>query len=103
MIGRRSFLIGALSAPVIIRFDALMPVKVWGPPLRWMGDNLLLNGAELRAAEFPELFAVMGHSYGGVGDRFNIPLLTQGFWRAPHQFAYCMTPQGVILPVLEKV
>jgi hypothetical protein len=99
-IGRRNFLLGALATPFIIRVDALMPVKRWGPRPVWLGDNLLLNGAELNAQEFPNLYTLLGHAYGGFGDRFNIPLLSPDRG-APHQFVYCMTQQGVILPTLE--
>lgn len=34
---------------------------------------LLCNGEAYAASEYPELFNVLGHRYGGSGDSFNVP------------------------------
>jgi microcystin-dependent protein len=41
------------------------------PPTNWTG----CWGQALSAAQYPGLFAVIGHTYGGSGDSFNLPLL----------------------------
>lgn len=41
------------------------PLEAWG----WM----LCDGRSLSSADYPELFAVLGHVYGGAGAQFNIP------------------------------
>jgi microcystin-dependent protein len=56
----------------------------------------MCNGAELRAGEFPDLFAVMGHTYGGLGDRFNIPSFGEAKFTDVQPLIYCMTQQGQI-------
>jgi microcystin-dependent protein len=75
-----------------------MPVKRWRPSLRWVGGSLVCNGAELRAHEFPDLFAIMGHTYGGFGDYFNIPLFGEArvMPLGGKSLTYCMTQQGQI-------
>jgi microcystin-dependent protein len=39
------------------------------PPEGW----LLCDGASCSATSYPELFAVLGYTYGGSGDAFNVP------------------------------
>jgi hypothetical protein len=75
VIGRRSLLLGLVSAPAILRLDALMPVKAWRPSIIGRNGLLLCNGAQLSARAYPDLFAVLGHTYGGLGDGFNLPNL----------------------------
>ena len=41
-------------------------------------DWTLCNGAELNKFLYPELFEVIGYAYGGSGNKFNIPHLTDG-------------------------
>lgn len=41
------------------------PLEAWG----WM----LCDGRSLSSVDYPELFAVLGHLYGGSGSQFNIP------------------------------
>jgi microcystin-dependent protein len=36
---------------------------------------LLCDGAEYAAAAYPELFSIVGYTYGGAGDNFNVPQL----------------------------
>jgi hypothetical protein len=73
---RRGFLVGLaslLAAPAVVRAEALMPIKVWRPPLRWRDGYIVLNGAELKISEFPDLFDAFGHHYGGRGSTFRLP------------------------------
>lgn len=54
----------------------------------WMGESgglanissdwLIANGGSLQKALYSELFAVIGYTYGGSGDYFNLPNLTDG-------------------------
>lgn len=37
---------------------------------------LVANGASLKKATYPDLFTVIGYIYGGSGDNFNLPKLT---------------------------
>jgi hypothetical protein len=60
--GRSKF---AARRPAVVRAEALMPIKVWRPPLRWRDGYLVLNGAELKISEFPDLFDAFGHHFGG--------------------------------------
>ncbi|MBX3585547.1 MAG: tail fiber protein [Ramlibacter sp.] len=43
------------------------PLEAWG----WMH----CDGRALEAQQYPELFAVLGYTYGGSGSQFNIPAL----------------------------
>lgn len=70
---RRSLLIGLLAAPAIVKLDRLMimPRRPWPPVVRRPGGLLLCNGASLSAREYPDLFAIIGNTYGGSsGDGF---------------------------------
>ena len=76
IIPRRGFLVGLaslLAAPAVVRAEALMPIKVWRPPLRWRDGYLVLNGAELKISDFPDLFDAFGHHFGGQGATFRLP------------------------------
>ena len=71
---RRSFFTGLLAAPAIIAVDRLMPVKAWKPRITWgLPGWIEANGATLSTVDFPELFAVLGNSFGGSGGHFMIP------------------------------
>ncbi|NVB41004.1 tail fiber protein [Pseudenhygromyxa sp. WMMC2535] len=48
-------------------------LEAWG----WM----LCDGRELSTQQYPELFAVLGHIYGGSGGSFCIPDYRGSFWR----------------------
>jgi hypothetical protein len=42
ILSRRGFLAGLgslLAAPAVVRAEALMPIKVWRPPLIWRSDR----------------------------------------------------------------
>jgi len=41
------------------------PIEAWG----WM----VCDGRSLKAYDYPALYAVLGHRYGGEGDQFCIP------------------------------
>ena len=77
---RRAFLrglVGLIAAPAVVKADILMPIKVW-PPIIWRKgrfnwDMLVCNGAELRVADFPELFEYLGYQHGGAGPFFRLP------------------------------
>jgi Phage Tail Collar Domain len=75
---RRGFLTGLIVAPAIVRVSSLMamPRVPWPPFLLRADGRLVCNGALLRVCDFPELFSVMGHSYGGGGSHFRLPNLT---------------------------
>lgn len=66
---RRSFVRALIAAPAIVRIGALMalPRAPW-PPLIRMGDLLVCNGALVRVQDYPELFDVIGQTYGGIPD-----------------------------------
>ena len=51
-----------------------MPIKVWRPPLRWRDGYIVLNGAELKISEFPDLFDAFGHHFGGQRTTFRLPI-----------------------------
>jgi hypothetical protein len=79
---RRGFLVGLaslLAAPAVVRAEALMPIKVWRPPINlflsgYYGIEMVaLNGAELKVADFPDLFDQLGYKYGGSGGHFRLP------------------------------
>jgi hypothetical protein len=67
---RRAFLrglAGLFAAPAVVKADILMPIKVWRPTLITrlgsIGDDnypvgrwVLLNGARIKPAEFPDLY-----------------------------------------------
>jgi Phage Tail Collar Domain len=76
ILSRRGLLAGLsslLAAPAVVRAEALMPIKVWRPPLRWRDGYIVLNGAELTISEFPDLFDAFGHHFGGQGTTFRLP------------------------------
>ena len=80
-LNRRGFLAGAglvMAAPAIVRADTLMqlPRRPWPPFLLRADGRLVCNGALLRVADFPELFSVLGSSYGGGDSHFRLPDLT---------------------------
>ena len=50
-----------------------MPIKVWATPIRWREGFLVLNGAMVKADDFPALFAIFGHTFGGSGRTFRLP------------------------------
>jgi Phage Tail Collar Domain len=75
MISRRSLIGGLLAAPAIVRLPSLMlmPRAPWPPLLAPVPGFLACNGALVSIAEYPDLFAVMGHSYGEAPGRFRLP------------------------------
>jgi microcystin-dependent protein len=55
-----------------------LPTLPVGAYLSWStgtppGDYLECNGASLLAADYPDLFGVLGYTYGGAGANFNLP------------------------------
>jgi tail collar domain len=48
-------------------------------PISWM----LMNGQSLLVAQYPDLFALIGYTYGGSGPNFNIPFLNHGYFLRP--------------------
>lgn len=56
---------GDIPAPAGSPAAATVPIEAWG----WMA----CDGRTLGAAEYPELFAVLGYLYGGSDDSFNLP------------------------------
>jgi hypothetical protein len=73
---RRDFLkglIGLVAAPAIVKAESLMPIKVWATPIRWREGFLVLNGAMVKADDFPALFAIFGHTFGGRRRTFRLP------------------------------
>lgn len=75
-ISRRGFVVSLaslLAAPAVVRAGSLMPIKVWRPTLRWRDGYLVLNGAELKITDFPDLFDAFGHHFGGQGATFRLP------------------------------
>jgi hypothetical protein len=75
---RRGFLTSLIVAPALVRFSSLMamPRAPWPPVLLRADDRLVCNGALLRVSDFPELFSVLGNSYGGDDSHFRLPDLT---------------------------
>lgn len=76
-LSRRSILGGLLAAPAIVKIQSLMilPRRPW-PPLIYRDGLLLCNGAQVRTADYPDLFRVMGDAYGGNGvDNFRLPMM----------------------------
>ena len=75
ILSRRGFLAGLsslLAAPAVVRAAALMPIKVWRPPLIWRGGMIACNGVELGVADFPDLFTIFGCMHGGWGPKFRL-------------------------------
>jgi hypothetical protein len=81
-LSRRNLLVGLVAAPAIVKIQSLMimPRRPWPPLIA--SDGLLLyhdgllkcNGALARKEDFPELFALMGTTWGGDGvDTFRLP------------------------------
>jgi len=81
-LSRRNLLVGLVAAPAIVKIQSLMimPRRPW-PPLASDGglllyhDGLLMcNGALAKKSDYPELFAVMGTTWGGDGvNTFRLP------------------------------
>ena len=72
MLTRRIFLAGlgaTLAAPAIVRAHVLMPVRSIFVP----EPTLPCDGRVLRARDYPDLFAVLRHRYGGAGPTFRVP------------------------------
>ena len=75
ILSRRGFLAGLsslLAAPAVVRAGALMPIKVWRPPLIWRDGLIAHNGVELAIADFPDLFTIFGYMHGGCGPKFRL-------------------------------
>jgi hypothetical protein len=75
ILSRRGFLAGLgslLAAPAVVRAEALMPIKVWWPPLIWRDGLIACNGVELAVADFPDLFTLFGYMHGGCGPKFRL-------------------------------
>lgn len=74
-LSRRRFF-GILAAPAIIKASSLMlmPRAPWPPLIRTPDGLILCNGALVKITDYPELYAVMGDTYGsGTGGRFCLP------------------------------
>jgi microcystin-dependent protein len=52
--------------------DPVGSIKLW-PGAAAPTNYLLLNGASLLVATYPDLFAVTGYAFGGSGANFNLP------------------------------
>jgi hypothetical protein len=55
ILSRRGFLAGLsslLATPAVVRAGALMPIKVWRPPLRWRDGYIVLTAPNSRSANF---------------------------------------------------
>jgi hypothetical protein len=75
ILSRRGFLAGLgslLATPAVVRAEALMPIKVWRPPLIWRDGLIACNGVELAVADFPDLFTIFGYMHGGCGTKFRL-------------------------------
>lgn len=67
------------GAPVLTE-SLLMPNIPIGSVIMWSTDGdpsggkyMILDGRQLSATDYPELFSVIGYRYGGQGNQFNIP------------------------------
>jgi hypothetical protein len=101
---RRGFLTGLIVAPAIVRVSSLMAMpRPYRPPFLLEADGrLVCNGALLRAADFPELFSVMGNSFGGDGSHFRLPDLTSCLPSGgvfPFRYLVNSAPLGALGPV----
>ena len=102
MIQRRTFLIGlgaAFAAPSIIPIRHLMQLprprlEVIAGPRFLTPDFLACDGVEIPVSRFPDLYAVLGNTYGGTpGMTFQLPVLPQyGIAHADGE----TTPVGVL-------
>lgn len=59
-----------------------VPTYPIGAPIAWLTSvpppfHVVLNGASLPRTEFPELFNVYGYAYGGSGDFFTLPDMSE--------------------------
>jgi Phage Tail Collar Domain len=75
ILSRRGFLASLsslLAAPAVVRALALMPIKVWRPPLIWRDGMIACNGVELAVADYPDLFTILGYMHGGCGPKFRL-------------------------------
>jgi hypothetical protein len=73
---RRGFLkvlVGLVAAPAVVKAESLMPIKVWSTPIQWREGFVVLNGAMVKTEDFPTLFAIFGHTFGGRGRTFRLP------------------------------
>jgi hypothetical protein len=86
---RRGFLTGLIVAPAIVKVSSLMamPRAPWPPFLLRADGRLVCNGALLRVSDFPELFSVVGNTYGGGDSHFRLPDLSH--FRLP-DFSSCV-------------
>lgn len=60
-----------------VQIASLQPAPV-GAVLIWPSNNIpaayhLCDGSSLSSDDYPELYAVLGHTYGGSGNQFNLP------------------------------
>ena len=79
-LSRRNLLVGLVAAPAIVKIQSLMimprrPLIASDGGLLLYHDGLLMcNGALARKQDYPELFAVMGTTWGGDGvNNFRLP------------------------------
>lgn len=102
-----------MAAPAIVRADALMaiPRRPWPPFLLRADGRLVCNGALLRAQDFPELYSVIGTSFGGTDSTFRLPEVPPyGQFEYPYgQFEYLVNtaplpngPVGTLALVLSR-
>ncbi len=76
-------LLGLVAAPAVVHAINLMPISVFKEPLRLASGEgcpagwLRCDGGFIRRADYPELFAAIGNTYGGDGTSlFAVPRLT---------------------------
>ena len=82
-LSRRNLLVGLVAAPAIVKIQSLMimprrPSLITGDGgLLLYHDGLLMcNGAMAKKSDYPELFAVMGTTWGGDGvNTFRLPIM----------------------------
>ena len=67
-----------INKPIQNTNNALIDAVPVGTVLEWMSTNtpknyLQLNGQSLNMADYPELYAVIGKTYGGTNTTFKLP------------------------------
>ena len=81
-----------------IFYSAMKSRDINNLPEIYRNDYLIPNGQSLSATVYPELFQVLGYTFGGSGSNFNLPNLNNKFIRSAGDAVYINDEGGYTIP-----
>lgn len=79
-------------------YSAMKSRDITNLPSVYQNDYLIPSGQSLSTTDYPELFQVLGYTFGGSGTSFNLPNLDNKFVRCAGDAKFINEDEGYTIP-----